>query len=627
MSKEEISENPDTLLKVLQFQENIINGTDSSNGIMLEKNEDEENIENNEDKSLNRVSSSPHIGKVAPKPPVQIPAGKPGPDLRRYSTKPLPVPPGDKRKSMLPPVTKSLPLPPPNVPGAPVLNLDTNNISTFNDKEVQIARPLTPTKRPKAPPPSRPLSVYGSSKVLPQLPSKPLPTKPIPSTRPKSPAGKITPRLPVKPSLSTPPTTPASQSPSVVPFKPKPPTKPSLSKKPAQPSLPNKPALPNLPNKPSKPSKPSLPNTPQLPKPNINSPPSNLPPSTPPPTLPSTPKQNNTRIPPSSPLPNKPSNNETTATIPDTVPAGCPPDIYHALKHLISFDDPCKRYVNFVEVGRGSSGTVEVATDTTTGELVAVKKMILAKGVNQLVTLKSEIDIMKDAHHKNIVNYIESYIVGKFLWCVMEYMDGGDLTEIIRVCGDNLKEYQIATILKEVLEGLHYLHTLPKPIIHRDIKSDNILLGLDGTIKITDFGFGAQLTREQNKRNSVIGTTYWMAPEVVTSQNYGTKIDIWSVGIMAQEMIEQDPPYIEESTIKALYLIASQGRAPFKNPEKLSPGFKNFVKQCTIMDPNTRPTAAQLLRHPFLQTGCPLSALSPLIRTTLEANAVDYEEY
>merc|ERR1712137_1283919 len=170
------------------------------------------------------------------------------------------------------------------------------------------------------------------------------------------------------------------------------------------------------------------------------------------------------------------------------------------------------------------------------------------------------------------------------------------ISQKFRVCGDQLKEYQIASILREVLMGLHYLHTLPLPIIHRDIKSDNILLGLNGSVKLTDFGFGAQLTREQNKRNSVIGTTYWMAPEVVTSQNYGTKIDIWSVGIMAQEMVEQDPPYMEESTIKALYLIASQGRAPFKNPEKLSPGFKNFVKQCTIMDPDARPSAAQLLR-------------------------------
>ena len=130
---------------------------------------------------------------------------------------------------------------------------------------------------------------------------------------------------------------------------------------------------------------------------------------------------------------------------------------------------------------------MDVATDTTTGELVAIKKMILAKGVNQLVTLKAEIEIMKNAHNKNIVNYIDSYIVGNVLWCVMEYMDGGDLTEVIRVCGDRLKEYQIATILRETLQGLNYLHTLPQAIIHRDIKSDNILLGLDGTIKISKY--------------------------------------------------------------------------------------------------------------------------------------------
>ena len=87
-----------------------------------------------------------------------------------------------------------------------------------------------------------------------------------------------------------------------------------------------------------------------------------------------------------------------------------------------------------------------------------------------------------------------------------------------------------------------------------------------------------------------------MAPEVVTSQPYGTKVDIWSVGILAQELVELEPPYMEETLLKALFLIASQGRAPFKNPEKLSASFKNFVKQCTIMDPNARPSAAQLLR-------------------------------
>ena len=115
--------------------------------------------------------------------------------------------------------------------------------------------------------------------------------------------------------------------------------------------------------------------------------------------------------------------------------------------------------------------------------------MVLAKGVNQVETLKAEISIMKSAHHDNIVNYIDSYIVGNVLWCVMEYMDGGDLTEVIRVCGDRLKEYQIATIIREVLQGLNYLHTLPTAVIHRDIKSDNILLGLDGTVKLSKYFF------------------------------------------------------------------------------------------------------------------------------------------
>ena len=154
---------------------------------------------------------------------------------------------------------------------------------------------------------------------------------------------------------------------------------------------------------------------------------------------------------------------------------------------MVSSEDPTKRFVNSSEIGHGSSGVVDVATDITTGRLVAVKKMMLSKGVNQIETLRSEIEIMKGACHKNIVNYIDSYIVDKSLWCVMEYMDGGDLTEIIRVCGDSIKEYQVACILREVLKGLHYLHTLPLPIVHRDIKSDNILLGVDGTVKISKF--------------------------------------------------------------------------------------------------------------------------------------------
>ena len=167
---------------------------------------------------------------------------------------------------------------------------------------------------------------------------------------------------------------------------------------------------------------------------------------------------------------------------------------------MISFEDPTERFTDEVEIGSGASGTVSVATDGRTNQKVAIKKMVLAKGVNQISTVTAEITIMKEASHKNIVNYIESYIVGRKLWCVMEYMDGGDLTEVIRIYGERLLESHIATILRETLKGLHYLHTLPLPVIHRDIKSDNILLGLDGSLKISAF-----ITyKGKGRRNSIL---------------------------------------------------------------------------------------------------------------------------
>ena len=165
-------------------------------------------------------------------------------------------------------------------------------------------------------------------------------------------------------------------------------------------------------------------------------------------------------------------------------PIPCPPEIYSQLEDLISKEDPRKRYINLVEIGQGSSGTVALGTDITTGEEVAIKKMILTSEINQIFVLKAEITFMKMSKHKNIISYIDSYIVGNVLWCVMEYMEAGDVTELIRCSRKLMHERHIAIILREILEGLTYLHTLPYPIVHRDIKSDNILLGRDGRIKI-----------------------------------------------------------------------------------------------------------------------------------------------
>jgi len=273
-------------------------------------------------------------------------------------------------------------------------------------------------------------------------------------------------------------------------------------------------------------------------------------------------------------------------------------------------------------IGIGASGSVFVATDTRTKKSVAVKQMIIAKQVKSDIVI-NEIMIIKESQHFAIVNYIDSYIVKDSLWVIMEYVDGGSLTEMITVC-QSIPERLIATICKITLAGLEYLHTRANPIIHRDIKSDNILMGLDGSVKITDFGYGAQLGGATDRRASVVGTTYWMAPEVVRGKEYTCKVDVWSLGIMAIECLEGEPPYMNESMLRALFLIASKGCPDLKKPEAMSPEFKDFIKQCTIMEPDERPSSSELMSHPFFSKGGPNSELIPLVQRTKKETVRDF---
>lgn len=283
------------------------------------------------------------------------------------------------------------------------------------------------------------------------------------------------------------------------------------------------------------------------------------------------------------------------------------------VEDLVSHEDPLTLYSGMQLLGQGASGAVYSATDSRNGKLVAIKQMVMAKQIKREI-LVNEIRIMSESRHPAIVQYIDSYIVGGSLWVVMELVEGGSLTEIIENIRHEVREDHMAAICKATLEGLHYLHTRPHPIIHRDIKSDNILVGLDGAVKITDFGYGAQLGGGfADERISVVGTTYWMAPEVVTGKKYKTNVDVWSLGIMALEMVEGEPPYMGEPMLKALYMIAKEGRPAFKNPGGMSPDLKDFIEQCTIMDPVDRPSAAQMLQHPFLRRACRQDQLVPLV--------------
>lgn len=302
-------------------------------------------------------------------------------------------------------------------------------------------------------------------------------------------------------------------------------------------------------------------------------------------------------------------------------------EVMAKLKQVVSKDNPMDSYTKQKKIGQGASGSVYVARvkDTATSAIareiyrthgpkgqVAIKQMDLRNQPRKELIV-NEIIVMKDSKHPNIVNFLDSFLQEQTneLWVVMEFMEGGALTDII----DNnpvITEDQISTICYETCKGLAHLHS--QDIIHRDIKSDNVLLDRMGNVKITDFGFCAKLTESKSKRATMVGTPYWMAPEVVKQKEYGPKVDIWSLGIMAIEMIESEPPYLNEEPLKALFLIATNGTPRLKNPNKLSRELKAFLSVCLCVDVRSRASADELLKNEFFNTRCNLASLSELLR-------------
>jgi protein-serine/threonine kinase len=213
--------------------------------------------------------------------------------------------------------------------------------------------------------------------------------------------------------------------------------------------------------------------------------------------------------------------------------------------------------------------------------------------------------------HPNLIKCYETYKWADHMWISMEYMDGGCLTDILESYQkrrSTMQEQEIAYVLREVLQGLKFMHGLKR--LHRDIKSDNVLVRKDGRVKLADFGFCAELTEERAKRNTCVGTPYWMAPELIRQNDYDYKVDLWSVGILAIECAEWEPPYMDEKPLRAMFLITTQPAPRLKDRRRWSSEFHDFLSRCLIVNPAKRAGASELLSHPFLRKAGEQSSVS-----------------
>uniref|UniRef100_A0A8D3BYS8 non-specific serine/threonine protein kinase n=1 Tax=Scophthalmus maximus TaxID=52904 RepID=A0A8D3BYS8_SCOMX len=277
------------------------------------------------------------------------------------------------------------------------------------------------------------------------------------------------------------------------------------------------------------------------------------------------------------------------------------------------------------ELGDGAFGKVYKARNKETDALAAAK-VIETKCEEELEDYIVEIDILAKCDHRYIVKLLDAFYHDNKLWIMIEFCPGGAVDATMLELDRGLTEPQIKVVCRQMLEALVYLHSMK--IIHRDLKAGNILLMLDGDIKLADFGVSAKNTKTLQRRDSFIGTPYWMAPEVVMCETmkdapYDYKADTWSLGITLIELAQIEPPHHELNPMRVLLKIAKSEPPTLEQPHKWSQEFKDFLRKALDKNPETRPTAAQLMEHPFVRS---VTSNRPLRELVAEAKAEVMEE-
>ncbi|XP_029304422.1 misshapen-like kinase 1 isoform X7 [Cottoperca gobio] len=276
---------------------------------------------------------------------------------------------------------------------------------------------------------------------------------------------------------------------------------------------------------------------------------------------------------------------------------------------LAALRDPAGIFELVEVVGNGTYGQVYKGRHVKTGQLAAIKVMDVTEEEEE--EIKAEINMLKKySHHRNIATYYGAFVKKSppghddQLWLVMEFCGAGSVTDLVKnTKGSSLKEDWIAYICREILRGLSHLHA--HKVIHRDIKGQNVLLTENAEVKLVDFGVSAQLDRTVGRRNTFIGTPYWMAPEVIAcdenpDSTYDYRSDIWSLGITAIEMAEGAPPLCDMHPMRALFLIPRNPPPKLKS-KKWSKKFIDFIEGCLVKTYTSRPSTEQLLKHSFIR--------------------------